>query len=288
MPLRTVLAVDQSTSATKALLFDDAGTVLDREALPHRQHYPQPGWVEHDAEEIWQNTLTVLRSVAARAEAAGRAPVCLSLTNQRETVVVFNRVTGQPLHPAIVWQDRRGDQLCAAQAAAGREPAIHERTGLRLDAYFSSSKLQWLVQQRPELARRLASGDAVVGTIDAYLVHRLTQGRVFATDHTNACRTLLFDLRRLQWDNELCGWWDVPRAALPEIRASADHFGETTLDGALPRPLPICGVMGDSQASLFAQRCFRVGSAKVTMGTGSSLLLNTGAQLHLNRPGLVS
>jgi glycerol kinase len=284
----TVLALDQSTSATKALLFDDQGRVLDRESRPHQQHYPQPGWVEHDAEEIWRNTLDVLRTVAARAAAAGRAPSLLSLTNQRETIVIFARADGRPLHRALVWQDRRGDPLCAEQAAAGRGDAIHARTGLRLDAYFSGSKLQWLVREHPDLAEKLRSGEACIGTIDTYLIYRLTRGTVFATDHTNASRTLLFDLGRLRWDDELCAWWQVPPAALPEVRASSAAFGETTLDGALATSLPIRGVMGDSQASLFAQRCHAPGSAKVTFGTGSSILLNTGSTLRLSKQGVVT
>jgi len=286
MPL--FLALDQSTSATKALLFDAQGRALDRESLPHRQHYPQPGWVEHDAEEIWQNTLTVLRAVASRALAGGRELAALSITNQRETVVIFSRDSGRPLAPALVWQDRRGVALCGEQVDAGRGGEIHARTGLRVDAYFSASKLQWIARHRPDLHAQLEAGDALIGTIDAYLVYRLTGGAVFATDHSNASRTLLFDIARLAWDDELCAWWQVPRRALPEVRESKAHFGETTLDGALARPLPICGVMGDSQASLFAQRCFAPGTAKVTFGTGSSILLNTGSTLRLSPSGVVT
>jgi glycerol kinase len=283
-----LLALDQSTSATKALLFDERGRRLDEEALEHRQHHPRPGWVEHDAEEIWQNTLRVARTLLARHAAEAGTLLGLSLTNQRETVVVFDRATGRPLHPAIVWQCRRGDALCAEQARAGRAAVIHARTGLRLDAYFSASKLQWLVRRHPELARQLAAGRALAGTIDAYLVYRLTGGAVFATDATNASRTLLYDIHRLRWDDELCAWWQVPRAALPEVRECTAHFGETTLDGALPRALPICGVMGDSQASLLAQRCLEAGSAKVTFGTGSSVLLNLGHQPRLSERGVLT
>jgi glycerol kinase len=283
-----VLALDQSTSATKALIFDPAGRVLDRESRDHRQHYPQPGWVEHDAEEIWQNTLAVLRTVVARHPDKLAELTCLSLTNQRETVVVFARGTGRPLHPAIVWQCRRGDPLCAAHAAAGHEALIHARTGLTLDAYFSASKLQWLGQNRPDLRAQLAAGEALIGTIDTYLIYRLTGGRVFATDTTNASRTLLFDLARRRWDDELCALWQVPPAALAEVRDCSAEFGETTLDGTLARPLPICGVMGDSQASLFAQRCFDAGSAKATFGTGTSVLLNIGEEARIARGGVLT
>jgi len=282
------LALDQSTSATKALLFDAAGSILDREALEHRQHYPQPGWVEHDAEEIWQNTLATLKALLGRQSARVSEIAGLSITNQRETIVVFERGSGRPLCPAIVWQCRRGDPFCAAHRAAGAEPLVHRKTGLKLDAYFSASKLQWLVRNRPDVGARLADGSALIGTIDTYLIYRLTAGEVFATDSTNASRTLLFDINTLCWDDELCRLWEIPARALPEVRESSAHFGDTTLGGLLPRSLPICGVMGDSQASLFAQGCFTPGSAKVTFGTGSSLLLNIGSQPRLSGPGVLT
>jgi glycerol kinase len=282
------LALDQSTSATKALLFDAEGRALDRESREHAQHYPQPGWVEHDAEEIWQNTLAVLHGLLARQVARVGEIASLSITNQRETIVVFERDTGRPLHRALVWQCRRGDEFCAAHAAAGHEPALHRKTGLKLDAYFSASKLQWLVRHQPGLRAKLADGSALIGTIDTYLVYRFTQGRVFATDSTNASRTLLFDIGRLAWDDALCALWEVPRRALAEVRDSTASFGETTLEGTFPNPLPIRGVMGDSQASLFAQRCFTTGAAKVTFGTGSSLLLNIGATPRFSQQGVLT
>src|SRR5882724_3597304 len=189
MPL--ILALDQSTSATKALLLERDGTLVDKVSREHRQFYPQPGWVEHDAEEIWQNALGVLRALIARQVSRLDEIVGLSLTNQRETVVVFERKTGHPLHPAIVWQCRRGDAFCALHTANGRGPMIQRKTGLRLDAYFSGSKLQWVIQNRAELALKLTSDEALIGTIDTYLIYRLTGGKVFATDSTNASRTLL-------------------------------------------------------------------------------------------------
>ena len=283
-----VLALDQSTSATKALLFDAAGHALDRESRDHAQHYPRPGWVEHDAEEIWQNTLGVLRAIVARQVAHVREIDALSITNQRETIVVFDRATGRPLHRALVWQDRRGDAICAEHIGAGREALVHRKTGLKIDGYFSASKIQWLVRHQPELRAKLANGSALIGTIDAYLIYRLTGGKIFATDTTNASRTLLFDITRLAWDDELCALWEVSRAALPEVRDCSARFGETTLDGALATPLPICGVMGDSQASLFAQRCFEPGAAKATFGTGTSLLLNIGAQPRFSSQGVLT
>lgn len=286
--MRHILAIDQSTSATKAVLFDAAGQVVDKTARDHRQIYPQPGWVEHDAEEIWQNVLAVLREIADRQADAMSEVAGLAITNQRETILVFDRETGQPLHNAIVWQCRRGDPICRELTVAGHDHAVRTKTGLKLDTYFSASKLKWLVDQRPDIRAKLADGSALVGTIDTYLVYRLTNGRVFATDHTNASRTLLFDVGRLQWDEELCGLFDVPMWALAEVRESFAHFGETDAAGSLPRALPICGVMGDSQASLFAQRCYEPGMAKATFGTGTSVLLNVGHEFKLSGQGAVS
>jgi glycerol kinase len=270
------LALDQSTSATKALLFDAEHRVVDSVSRDHRQIYPQPGWVEHDAEEIWQNTLAAVSELLRRQPAATAALRSLSISNQRETIVVFETGTGRPLAPAIVWQCRRSDALCAEHVRAGAGALVTAKTGLRIDAYFSGSKMQWLVRHRPDLRARLADGSALFGTIDTYLIYRLTGGAVFATDHTNASRTLLFDIERLQWDDELCALWEIPRHALADVRASSDRFGATDFAGLLAAPVPICGVMGDSQASLFAHRCYETGSAKVTFGSGSSVLLNVG------------
>ena len=282
------LAIDQSTSATKAFLFDDADRIVDRESIAHRQHYPQPGWVEHDAEEIWQNTRRILQRLIGRQEARRAEIVSFSIANQRETIVVFDRATGLPLYPAIVWQCRRGAGLCQRHSDSGHDTLVQEKTGLRLDAYFSASKIQWLIENRPTLKARLSAGSALVGTIDTYLIYRLTAGKVFATDATNASRTLLFDINTLQWDQQLCAMWDVPLAALPEVRESSAQFGDTTLDGLLATPVPIRGVMADSQAALFAQRGFAPGSAKVTFGTGSSLLLNIGQQRRPAAPGVLT
>jgi glycerol kinase len=283
-----LLALDQSTSATKAVLFDADGRVVDKTARDHRQIYPQPGWVEHDPEEIWQNVLAVLHELAARHPDKVASAACLSLTNQRETILVFDRATGKPLHNAIVWLDRRGDPLCQQLRSLGHEEPVRRKTGLKIDTYFSASKLKWLVRERPEIARKLRNGEALVGTIDTYLLYRLTDGRVFATDHTNASRTLLYDIGNLRWDEDLCNLFDTPPAALPEVRESAARFGETSAAGALPAPLPLCGVMGDSQASLFAQRCYQPGMAKATFGTGTSVLLNIGAHFKLSGHGAVS
>jgi len=283
-----ILALDQSTSATKAVLFSATGKVLDKAVRSHRQIYPQPGWVEHDAEDIWRNVLAVIREIARRNRSKLSKLAALSITNQRETVLVFDRKTGKPLHNALVWQDRRGDALCAKLTKHGHGPGVLRKTGLKIDTYFSASKLRWLVENRPTIAATLKRGDGVIGTIDAYLVHRLTAGKVFATDFTNASRTLLFDIGKLQWDASLCKLFKVPANALPEVRESAAHFGETDADHILPRRVPIIGVMGDSQASLFAQRCYQPGTAKATFGTGTSVLLNIGDKLRVSEKGAVT
>ncbi len=282
------LAIDQSTSATKALLFSADGALLDSESLPHRQIYPRPGWVEHDAAEIYANTQAAAAGLLRRHADKWDHLAAVSLTNQRETFVVFERATGQPLYHAIVWQCRRGEPGCRRLLENGYGDFVQQRTGLRIDTYFPASKIQWLLAESPEIRQKLADGRALVGTIDAYLIYRLTGGRVFATDPTNASRTLLFDIHRLNWDPELARLFEVPVAALPEVRPSDAHFGETDFDGLLPTRLPICGVMGDSQAALFAERCYQPGSTKVTFGTGSSILLNIGAQPRIVQGGIVT
>ncbi|MDR3460069.1 MAG: glycerol kinase GlpK [Verrucomicrobiae bacterium] len=283
-----ILAIDQSTSATKAVLFDARGKVLDKASRAHRQIYPRPGWVEHDAEEIWKNVLAVIREIAGRNRGKISQLAGLSLANQRETVVVFDRRTGKPLANAIVWQCRRGAAICEQLKRRGHGPLIRRKTGLMVDTYFSASKLKWLVAEKPEIARKLRSGEAVIGTMDAFLIHRLTGGKVFATDATNASRTMLFDIGKLGWDAQLCKLFNVPPGALPEVRESAAQFGVTDANGILPKAVPIIGVMGDSQASLFAQRCHRPGMAKATFGTGTSVLLNIGGRARSSKRGAVT
>lgn len=282
------LAIDQSTSATKALLFSVDGTLVDSEALSHRQIYPRPGWVEHDAGEIYANTLAVAGKLLERHSEKKPFLTAVSLTNQRETFVVFDRSTGEPLYPAIVWQCRRGELNCRRLLDQGYGDFVQQHTGLRIDTYFPASKIQWLLEESPEICQKLADGRALLGTIDAYLIYRLTGGKVFACDSTNASRTLLFDIHQLAWDDELARLFGVPLAALPEVRPSNAHFGETDFEGLFSASLPICGVMGDSQAALFSERCFSPGSAKVTFGTGSSILLNIGAEPRIAQGGMVT
>lgn len=283
-----VLAIDQSTSATKAVLVGDCGAVVNKASREHRQIYPQPGWVEHDAAEIWENVLAVVGEVASRNPTALESADGLAITNQRESFVVFDRGSGEPLTNAIVWQCRRGDPVCRELAAAGLEAVVQAKTGLKLDTYFSGSKLKSLLRERPEIRAKVTAGDALVGTIDAYLIYRLTRGKVFATDATNASRTLLYNIRTLRWDEELCELFSVPMRSLPEVRESFTSFGETDAGGQLPAKLPICGVMGDSQASLFAQRCYQPGTAKATFGSGTSVMLNVGHEFKPSVQGAVA
>lgn len=275
-PSGLFLAIDQSTSGTKALLFTSEGRLVDQQALSHRQIYPRAGWVEHDAEELFNNVVKASSILLQHHPDEINSLLAISITNQRETFVIFDRDTGKPLHNAIVWQCRRGDVICRQLASEGKEEIVHDLTGLRMDTYFPASKLRWLLDSDPDLCARLKDGSALFGTIDTYLIYRLTGGQVYATDHTNASRTLFYDINTLSWSSELCAIFGVEFGRLPAIHESADWFGDTDLAGTLNRRLPIYGVMGDSQAALFAQRCFTPGSVKVTFGTGSSILLNIG------------
>jgi glycerol kinase len=268
----TSIALDQSTSATKALLVDQEGRVLKTAAKTHTQHYPQPGWVEHDAEEIWQNTLAVLGELLEETNHEDQ-PSFISITNQRETLVVFDRATGQPLGKAIVWQCVRSQEICQDLAQEGRAVEIERKTGLKLNPYFSGSKIAWIMQNEPDTARAISEGKALIGTIDTYLIYRLTEGRVYATDPSNASRTLLFDLETRTWNSHLAETFRIKTEWLAEIKDCDGQFGSTTLGGQLKSPIPICGVMGDAQASLLSQKCLEPGDAKVTIGTGSFLLV---------------
>jgi glycerol kinase len=270
--MRTVLAIDQGTTGSTCLVIADDGRVLGRGYREITQHYPQPGWVEHDADEIVERTLEAAREALA---ASGVIPDCIGITNQRETIVVWDRATGAPMHRAIVWQDRRTAARCVELAPDAE--TIGAMTGLVVDPYFSATKLEWLLA-RGDLRARARRGELLAGTVDAWLVWRLTGGAVHATDPTNASRTMLFDTAVLAWSDELCARFGVPEAMLPEVRPSSGDFG--VAKGALlglQRDLPITGVAGDQQAALFGHGCWRAGEGKNTYGTGAFLLLNTGA-----------
>ena len=282
-----VVAVDQGTTGSTVLVFDRLGRVVGRAYSEFTQHYPRPGWVEHDAEEIWRVTLRVLRQACRRAGARGRDIQALGITNQRETTVLWSRRTGRPVHRAIVWQDRRTAAYCDELRARGVEPHVREKTGLVLDPYFSGTKLRWLLENVRRAAEQAAAGELCFGTIDSWLVWKLTGGAVHATDPTNASRTLLYDINRRAWDEELCALLGVPSTVLPAVHPSSGTFGTTTAD-ILGAPVPIAGIAGDQQAALFGQGCVEPGMAKNTYGTGCFLLLNTGARAVPSEHGLVT
>jgi glycerol kinase len=279
--------VDQGTTGSTVLVVSEEGRVVARAYSEFAQHFPRPGWVEHDAEEIWRVTRDVLDRALADAARADVRVEAVGITNQRETVVVWDRATLEPVHRAIVWQDRRTTDACRRLKEAGHEPEVRRRTGLVLDPYFSGTKLRWLLDERPELRARAEAGELACGTIDSWLMARLTAGRVHATDPTNASRTLLYDLHERGWSDALLGLFGVPRALLPEIRRSSGSFGVT--DGeASGLEVPIMGVAGDQQAALFGQGCWRPGLAKNTYGTGAFLLLHTGGQVVPSEHGLLT
>jgi glycerol kinase len=282
-----VAAIDQGTTGTTVLVFDRRGRVAGRAYSEFTQHYPKPGWVEHDAEEIWRVSLAVLRQAVRRAGARGKDVAAIGITNQRETAVLWDRRTGRPVARAIVWQDRRTAPLCAALRKRGKEALVRRRTGLVLDPYFSATKVAWLLRNVRGLAARAARGEICFGTVDSWLLWRLTGGAVHATDRTNASRTLLYDIRRQRWDPELCRLFDVPMAMLPAVVASAGECGVSAPD-VLGAPIPIAGIAGDQQAALFGQGCVEPGMAKNTYGTGCFLLMNTGRRAVASRHGLLT
>ncbi len=275
MSRKFILALDQGTTSSRALVFDHHGRTqaVAQEEFP--QHFPQPGWVEHDPEDLWQTTRRTALAALRRAKLTGTHIAALGLTNQRETTLLWDRATGRPLAPAIVWQDRRTAELCARLKRRGLERTFRTRTGLVLDPYFSGTKLAWLLDHIPGARRRAARGELAFGTVDTWLLWKLTDGKVHATDVSNASRTLLLNLHTGTWDDTLLRALRIPRAVLPEVRASSEVYGHVSSISAL-RGVPIAGVAGDQQAALFGQACFKPGLAKNTYGTGCFLLLHTG------------
>ena len=271
-----ILALDQGTTSTRAIVFraDLSVAAIAQQEFP--QHYPQPGWVEHDPEDLWRTSVATMREALARAELDASDVAALGLTNQRETTIVWDRKTGKPIAPAIVWQDRRTAEACARLRAEGAEREVTARTGLVLDPYFSATKIAWLLDNVEGARSRAEAGELAFGTVDSFLIWRLTGGAVHATDATNASRTLLYDIHRGAWDESLCRLFGVPMAMLPEVRDCAGDFGAVTAD-LFDRPLPIRGVAGDQQAATVGQACFAPGMMKSTYGTGCFALLNTGA-----------
>ena len=285
--MKAILALDQGTTSSRALLFNRNGEILASAQREFAQHFPQPGWVEHDAMEIWQSQRDVAAEAIAKSAFTATDIAAIGITNQRETTVLWDRATGNPIAPAIVWQDRRTAEFCEALKREGFEATIREKTGLVVDAYFSGTKLNWLLQHIPGARQRALRGELAFGTIDSWLIWQLTVGKVHATDVSNASRTMLFNIHTLDWDEELLRAMDVPRSLLPKIVSSSEIIGETSCEG-LPAGIPIGGVAGDQQAALFGQACHRRGMAKNTYGTGCFMLMNTGEAPVVSHHRLIS
>ncbi|MFN3645100.1 MAG: glycerol kinase GlpK [Gemmobacter sp.] len=285
--MRHILAIDQGTTSSRAILFDAALRPLATEQREFPQSYPAPGWVEHDPAHLWGTVRDCVTGVLSRAGIAAVQVAAIGITNQRETTLIWDRATGAPLHPAIVWQDRRTADTCAALRAGGHEPAITERTGLLLDPYFSATKAAWILDHVPGARARAERGELAFGTVDTWLIWNLTGGRVHATDATNAARTMLFDIGAGAWDAGLCDLLRVPLAMLPQVRDCAADFG-TTDPALFGAAIPICGVAGDQQAATMGQACFSPGMMKSTYGTGCFALLNTGSDRVASRNRLLT
>ena len=279
-----ILAIDQGTTSTRSMTFGTDGVPRQTVRREFAQHYPQSGWVEHDPEDIWGDTVATLKEAA---DADGGKVAAIGITNQRETVVVWDRKTGKPVHNAIVWQDRRTAKLCAQLKADGNEPLVRERTGLILDPYFSGTKLKWILDNVDGVRARADRGELAFGTIDSFLLWRLTGGKVHATDASNASRTLLFDIHKGAWDADMLRMLDIPESLLPEVKNNSTIFGETTPD-LLGKAVPIGGMAGDQQAAVVGQACFQRGDAKSTYGTGCFVLLNTGKEAVTSKNGMLT
>ena len=282
-----ILALDQGTTSSRAIVFDHAGGIVSVAQQEFRQIFPQAGWVEHDADEIWNTQIAVAREAIAKAGLAARDVAAIGITNQRETTVVWDRRTGTPIHHAIVWQDRRTSGFCDGLKAAGLGDAIQRKTGLVIDAYFSGSKLRWLLDNVPGARARAERGELAFGTIDSWLTWKLSNGALHITDPSNASRTMLYDIVTGDWDDELLEWLGVPRSVLPAVRASGEVFGRTAA-GVFDAAIPIAGIAGDQQAALFGQQCFERGLAKNTYGTGCFMLMNVGRRPATSKHRLLS
>lgn len=282
-----LLALDQGTSSSRSIVFGRDCQIVAMAQREFRQIYPQPGWVEHDPMEIWQTQIETAREVLRQAGISAAQVRVIGITNQRETTVVWNRRTGRPLYNAIVWQDRRAEPSCADLRARGLEPTITQKTGLRVDAYFSGTKLQWILDHVPQARAQAERGELAFGTIDSWLIWQLTHGARHVTDVSNAARTMVFNVHDNRWDAELLAALDIPPALMPEVLPSSADFGLTAPE-LLGAALPIGGVAGDQQSALFGQACFSAGQAKNTYGTGCFMLMHTGAQFHTSRNGLIT
>lgn len=285
MNKRYVLALDQGTTSSRAILFDHNRNVTGIAQREYTQHYPQPGWVEHDPEDIWKTQSGVAREILTTTGISPQEVAAIGITNQRETTVIWDKLSGQPIYPAIVWQDRRTAETCEQLKSEGLEPYIRSNTGLVLDAYFSATKIKWILDHVDGAREKAEQGQLLFGTIDTWLIWKLTGGKVHATDYTNASRTMLYNIRDLEWDTALLEKLNIPETLLPEVKSSNEIYGYTSLFGGA---IPIAGVAGDQQAALFGQGCFEQGMVKNTYGTGCFMLMNTGKHQVESKSGLLT
>ena len=283
-----ILAIDQSTSASKIILFNKKAELVRRVSIPHQQFYPQPGFVEHDAEEIFTNVIEGMKQVVSESGVSPNDLAGIAITNQRETSLIWDKTSGKPIAHAAVWQCQRGTEYCDQLKAEGREEMVREKTGMIIDPYFSASKLRWILNNTKGAKEKAMKGDLLLGTMDSWLLWKLTGGKVHATDYSNACRTLLFNIKTLQWDEELLQLFDLPSSMFPELKYSDEIFGYTDTAVIFDQALPVAGLLGDSHAALFGQNCFLPGMAKATYGTGSSIAMNIGETALAAPEGLVT
>lgn len=288
MKRAVVLAIDQGTTGTRAILYDHSGKSLGSAYQEFRQHYPHPGWVEHNPQEIWNSCLSVIRRALSSAKLPSQAIVAIGITNQRETTILWDKSSGRPVYPAIVWQDRRTADLCSQLEKKGYSPLFRNRTGLVLDPYFSGSKIEWLLHHHPALRQRIRNGKILFGTIDTWLLWNLTRGKSHKTDFTNASRTLLCNIKTRKWDPDLLKCFKIPENLLPEILNSAAIFGYTEKQGPLHSGIPIYAMVGDQQAALYGQACYQKGDSKNTYGTGSFVMTHLGTKLQKIPFGLLA
>lgn len=283
-----ILAIDQSTSATKVILFDGHANLVHRNSLPHQQFYPAEGFVEHDPEEIFRNTVKGMTEILQTKGLKASDLAVVSITNQRETSLIWDKKTGKPIANAAVWQCQRGKDFCKSLNEQGYGAKIREKTGLIIDPYFSASKLRWIINHVDGAKVKAKNGDLLLGTMDSWLLWKLTNGKVHATDYSNACRTMLFNINTLKWDDELISIFDLHPSMFPEVKFSDQIFGNTDTSVVFDQPVPVAGLLGDSHAALFGQNCFEPGMAKATYGTGSSIMMNIGNQPFASPEGLVT
>jgi glycerol kinase len=288
MEKKYILAFDQGTTSSRAILFDKNGNIVSVAQREFTQIFPQPGWVEHDPNEIWQSQIEVAREAVAKANIQPREIAAIGITNQRETAIVWDRETGKPISNAIVWQDRRTAGFCDELKTRGLEAYVKENTGLVIDAYFSGTKINWILNNVEGARQKAHEGKLCFGTVDTWLIWNLTKGKVHATDFSNASRTLVYNIKELKWDEQLLHEFDIPASLLPEVLPSSGHFGATHPDVFFDLEIPIAGVAGDQQSALFGQTCFEPGMAKNTYGTGCFMLMNTGTERVVSQHGLLT